>query len=284
MKSLRGFVLVGSALLSSGAFSDPVSQGNRYHLPRYYQGEIRAAQTYREAVVRKGWWFNRSDRLIILDVRDASEYKSGHPPYAYHFPFPRIYQDCLNNARSGDGGKCLDGRVNPPIEQDPEDLFLMVEAKFPDKSQRFATVCRTGARSVKAANVLSKPEKFICDANYAGSPGAYEECVEEYAGRGYTRVSNMWQGFVGQPKAGIKKQNGNRYVVGGSQVLADVTLDVGGSAKGFIAYDMDLNNDDQITSADSDGWAYHQGLPVSRRMHRKLMNEMVDAMGYYNLP
>ena len=264
-QGLRGFVLAGSVLLSTAPLAEVGVDGNRYYLPRYYQGEISAAQTFWEAVVKKVGWFNRSDRLVILDVRDATEYKRGHPPLAYHFPYPRIYRDCINDARSEDGGSCTEGTVNPPIEQDPEDLFLMVEETFPDKSQRFVTVCRTGYRSVLAANVLSKPEKFICDAKHPVGSRAHAQCVVAYTGRGYNSVLNMWPGFVGLPKAGIEKRNGVRYVIGDPQDLADIPLDDRPPAKGFVAYDLDLDNDNDITAADKDGWRYRkEPVPLMR--------------------
>ena len=282
---LKGLTLASSVSLSCTVFAaeEGESDGNRYYLERYYLGEISAAQTIMEAVVKKGKWTERSDKLIILDVRDATEYKLGHPEGAYHFPYPRIYRECVNDARPEDGGGCSEGTVQS-YSQDPEDLFNMVEEKFPNKSQRLATLCRTGFRSVLAANILAKPEKVMCDLKYSDDSDALAQCQSEYAGRGYTRVSNIWTGFVGQPMAGIVSESGVRYVVGDDQTLKDLTLPDGSAAKGFIAYDLDLNNDEAITDADKDGWRYHQGLPYDTRLLRKLKNEMVDAMGYYDLP
>ena len=282
---LNGLAITGTILLSNSVFAveEGGSDGNRYYLDRYYLGEISSAQAFMEAVVKKGKWTDRSDKLIILDVRDATEYKLGHPEGAYHFPYPRIYRECVNDSRPEDGGGCSEGTIQS-YSQDPEDLFNMVEEEFPNKSQRFATLCRTGFRSVLTANILSKPEKAICDLKYSGDPAALAQCQSDYTGRGYTRVSNIWQGFVGQPMAGIVSQSGTRYVVGDDQTLQDLTLPDGSAAKGFIAFDLDLNNDETITAADKDGWRYHQGLPYDTRLLPKLKNEMVDAMGYYNLP
>lgn len=282
---LNGVTIVGSILCSSSIFAveEGESNGNRYYLERYYLGEISAAQTFMEAVVKQGKWTDRSDELIILDVRDATEYKLGHPEGAYHFPYPRIYRKCVNDTRPEDGGGCNEG-TEYSVAQDPEDLFLMVEKKFPNKSQRFATLCRTGFRSVLAANILSKPEKYMCDLKYSDDDAALMACQTEYAGRGYTRVSNIWQGFVGQPMAGIISQSGVRYVVGEDQTLQDLTLPDGSAAKGFVAFDLDLDNDEAITAADKDGWRYHQGLPYDTRLLPKLKNEMVDADGYYDRP
>jgi rhodanese-related sulfurtransferase len=272
-------------LLSCSAIAaeEGESDGNRYYLERYYLGEISSAQTFMEAIVKRGKWSDSSDELTILDVRDATEYKLGHPEGAYHFPYPRIYRECVNDTRPEDGGGCNEGTVSQ-VRQDPEDLFLMVEETFPDKSQRLATLCRTGFRSVLAANILAKPEQYMCDLKYSDDEAALLACQTEYAGRGYTRVSNIWQGFVGQPMAGIISQDGVRYVVGDDQTLQDLTLPDGSAAKGFIAFDLDLNNDEAITAADKDGWRYHQGLPYDTRMLPKLINEAVDAGGYYDKP
>jgi len=282
---LTGFAIASSMLLSCSAIAaeEGESDGNRYYLERYYLGEISSAQTFMEAIVKRGKWSDSSDELTILDVRDATEYKLGHPEGAYHFPYPRIYRECVNDTRPEDGGGCNEGTVSQ-VRQDPEDLFLMVEETFPDKSQRLATLCRTGFRSVLAANILAKPEQYMCDLKYSDDEAALLACQTEYAGRGYTRVSNIWQGFVGQPMAGIISQDGVRYVVGDDQTLQDLTLPDGSAAKGFIAFDLDLNNDEAITAADKDGWRYHQGLPYDTRMLPKLINEAVDAGGYYDKP
>lgn len=296
-------VLACSVGISVNAQAEGESDGNRYFLERYYEGEISAAKAYLDAVLKKskrsydkddddddGWWSRyykkkKSKKLIILDVRDATEYKTGHPEGAYHFPYPRIYRECVNDARPEDGGGCTDGTVpESTVLQDPEDLFLMVEHKFPNKSQRFATLCRTGFRSVLAANILSKPEVVICDLNYSSDLDAYANCQAEYDGRGYDYVSNIWQGFVGQPLSGIVSQDGVRYVVGDNQTLADVTLADGTPAKGFVAYDLDLNNDDTISAEDKDGWRYHQDLPYVEGLRRKLRNYEVYLDGYYDLP
>ena len=66
--------------------------------------------------------------------------------------------------------------------------------------------------------------------------------------------------------------------------VADLTLPDSTAAKGFIAYDLDLKNDEQITAADKDGWRYHQGLPYDTRLLRKLINGAVDADGFYDMP
>ena len=83
-------------------------------------------------------------------------------------------------------------------------------------------------------------------------------------------------------RCGLKIQR--QLAAGFDQPLTDVTLGDGTSAKGFIAYDLDLDNDGVITAADKDGWRYHQALPYDTRLLRKLKNAEVDAAGYYDLP
>ncbi|MCU7931516.1 MAG: rhodanese-like domain-containing protein [Candidatus Thiodiazotropha sp. (ex Codakia rugifera)] len=264
------------------------SDGNRYYLQRYYLEDISAAKAYlgmlgkhqdkdREKHEEKKHDF---DKLTIIDVRDATEYRMGHPKKAIHMPYPRIYRECVDNLRTEDGA-CSAGTVYQ-VRQDPESLFLQIEEKIEDKATPIATLCRTGFRSVLAANILSKPTT-LCDLKaYTGVE--YDQCITTYQGRGYENVSNIWQGFVGQPMAGIVSTGGNRFVVGDDQILADLILNDGSSAKGFVAFDLDLNNDGAIGANDKDGWRYHQGLPYNTKLQKKRINSEVDAMGYYDLP
>ncbi|MCU7884983.1 MAG: rhodanese-like domain-containing protein [Candidatus Thiodiazotropha sp. (ex Lucinoma annulata)] len=264
------------------------SDGNRYYLQRYYLEDISAAKAYlgmlgkhqgkdREKHEEKKHDF---DKLTIIDVRDATEYRMGHPKKAIHMPYPRIYRECVDDLRTEDGA-CSTGTVYQ-VGQDPESLFLQIEDKIEDKATPIATLCRTGFRSVLAANILSKPTT-LCDLKaYTGAE--YDQCITTYQGRGYENVSNIWQGFVGQPMAGIVSTGGNRYVVGDDQILTDLILNDGSSAKGFVAFDLDLNNDGAIGANDKDGWRYHQGLPYDTKLQRKRINSVVDAMGYYDLP
>lgn len=246
--------------------------GNRYLYERFYASEMSAAQAFLETVVKQGRFTNRADKLVIVDVRDATEYKYGHPDGAYHVPFPRVYQECNNNPddpddtvlRTEDGGSCLYGRVSQ-VTMSPEDFFLAVEALFPDKSQRLALLCRTGSRSVRGGNILSAPEVYL-------GPG--------YAGRGYSRVYNIWQGFVGQPMAPVHASTGR--VIGPEDDVITVNLDQGETAFGFQAYKLDLNSDGVVDINDNDGWRYHQGLPYDTRMLPRLLNDSV--MVYYDMP
>ncbi|MCM8855776.1 MAG: rhodanese-like domain-containing protein [Candidatus Thiodiazotropha sp.] len=87
------------------------SDGNRYYLQRYYLEDISAAKAYlgmlgkhqdkdREKHEEKKHDF---DKLTIIDVSDATEYRMGHPKKAIHMPYPRIYRECVDNLRTEDG-------------------------------------------------------------------------------------------------------------------------------------------------------------------------------------
>ncbi|MDH5369631.1 MAG: hypothetical protein OEW99_06380, partial [Gammaproteobacteria bacterium] len=87
------------------------------------------------------------------------EYGAGHPDKSLNIPFPHIHS---RPNREGYVG------------QNPEQFVSDVIAAFPDRSTPILTLCRTGYRSVLAANLL--------------------------ADAGYTNVRNIWQGFVGNHK------------------------------------------------------------------------------------
>ena len=153
---LKGYIIL--ALLTS---FNVYAEGNRYDLPRNYHSEISAAKAYiltnhDKGNVEKAEFAN----AVIIDVRTVEEYGAGHPPKAYNIPFPHIHS-----------------RPNHPdiyIAQDPVQFVNDVMAAFPDRSTPILTLCRTGYRSVLAANLL--------------------------ADAGYTNVRNIWQGFVGNTK------------------------------------------------------------------------------------
>lgn len=252
--------------------------GNRYFYERYYAGEMSVSQAYVEAIVKRGpghgHGHGRNGRLTLVDVRDATEYRMGHPEGAQHVPFPRVYQSCKTNPaqpadpvlRSEDGGSCLYGAVaNSTVSMTPEQFFLAMEALYPDKSTRIGLLCRTGSRSVRAGNILAHPEKFVGPA---------------YAGRGYANVYNIWQGFVGQPVPPVHASTGR--VLGASAEVTAVSLDGGATAQGFVAYKLDLNNDGVVDIKDNDGWRYHHALPYEERMTPRQLN--ATAWPYYMQP
>ncbi len=159
--------------------ADTPLPANRYDLPRNYESEISAAEAYLNAIgLRSRWGKEHGDRRdhdndgrrpVIVDVRSISEYVAGHPEGAYNIPYPFINQDCTTHAPDG---ACTS--AGPKIPQTDEALVNAVMAAVPDKDTPIYTLCRTGHRSVLAANVLTAA--------------------------GYTHVRNIWQGFVGQTK------------------------------------------------------------------------------------
>lgn len=154
---------------------------NRSGLCGYYHSEISPAEAYLKAVLRGGERDGDEEhgrRAVILDVRSIPEYVAGHPRRAYNVPYPYIHQECNADGRTVDGA-CKTGKV-AEIAQDPAEFVAYVESIVPDKDTPIYTLCRTGVRSVGAANVLT-------DA-------------------GYTQVRNIWEGFVGINLTAPKKQ------------------------------------------------------------------------------
>jgi len=155
---------------------------NRSGLCGYYHSEISPAEAYLDTVVNRSKWGphfkHRHKQPVILDVRSISEHLAGHPAHAFNVPYPYIQQECNADGRTVDGA-CKTGKVSE-IAQVPEDFVDYVKRIIPNKSTPIYTLCRTGVRSVGAANVLT-------DA-------------------GYTNVRNIWEGFVGINLTAPKKQ------------------------------------------------------------------------------
>ena len=174
------FALTFSAVYSGSALADeppcPFYE-NRSGLCGYYASEISPAQAFVDTVVKRGKWTNPSKRPVILDVRSTPEYREGHPEHALNVPYPYIYQECDDKGRTPDGA-CIKSIAQVP--QSNEDFLRYVERAVPNKNTPIYTLCRTGVRSVGAANVLT-------DA-------------------GYTNVRNIWEGFVGINLTAPKKQ------------------------------------------------------------------------------
>jgi rhodanese-related sulfurtransferase len=145
---------------------------NRRGICGDYLSEISPAEAFLDTVVNRGKWSSPSQRPVIIDVRSTPEYKAGHPEHAYNVPSPFIYQYC--NAQD-DGvnrtpdGACISG--GDRIAQPGTEFVSYVESIIPDKDTPIYTMCRTGVRSVGAAELLKNA--------------------------GYTHVRNIWEGFVG---------------------------------------------------------------------------------------
>lgn len=181
------FALTFSTVYSGSALADeppcPFYE-NRSGLCGYYASEISPAQAFVDTVVKRGKWTKPSKRPVILDVRSTPEYRAGHPEHAFNVPYPYIHQTCTDAGRSPDGAcksvqKDSDNN-NIEVPQDPDAFVRYVESIIPNKNTPIYTLCRTGVRSVGAANVLT-------DA-------------------GYTNVRNIWEGFVGINLTAPKKQ------------------------------------------------------------------------------
>jgi rhodanese-related sulfurtransferase len=133
-----------------------------------YHSQISSAEAFLHTVVKRGKWTDRSRQAVILDVRSTPEYKAGHPEGSYNVPYPFIYQYCDEAGRHPDGA-CINGGDREP--QDPVAFVTYVQNIIRDKDTPIYTLCRTGVRSVGAANLLKEA--------------------------GYTEVRNIWEGFVG---------------------------------------------------------------------------------------
>jgi rhodanese-related sulfurtransferase len=133
-----------------------------------YHSEISPAEAFVNTVVKRGNWSNPSQQPVILDVRSLGEYKAGHPELAINAPWPYIQQTCDAQGRTVDGA-CK--KSISQLAQNVDDFVNFVRTKVPNKDTPIYTLCRTGVRSVGAANLLT-------DA-------------------GYTNVRNVWEGFWG---------------------------------------------------------------------------------------
>lgn len=141
---------------------------NRSGLCGDYHSEISPAEAFVDTIVMRGKWSDPTQQPVIIDVRSTPEYKAGHPELAINVPYPYLYQYCDTKGRTADGA-CF--KSTAQIAQSDEDFVRYVESVVPDKDTPIYTLCRTGVRSVGAANLLT-------DA-------------------GYTHVRNIWEGFVG---------------------------------------------------------------------------------------
>jgi rhodanese-related sulfurtransferase len=162
--------------------------GNRYGLPQIYNSEISVAEAYTLTTRDRGHKRKHpSAGAVIIDVRRVSEHVDGHPPGSYSIPFPHVdgspnepndSTGYIGYDLSGDPDICFvpgcDDDTNNDGTLNPDDFVSYVESLFPDKDQPILTLCRTGYRSVQAANLLSRA--------------------------GYSDVRNIWEGYVGQPK------------------------------------------------------------------------------------
>ena len=233
-------VTLCSAAVLLGACSTAVlAEGNRYNFERFYHSEISAAQAYLEMKRSKydedddyddddyEKSHKRSKRAVLVDVRSMEEYAAGHPKKSYNIPYPRVCSGC---------------------DPQPEAAFYweVYDTLNGDTDRLIMTLCRTGARSVRAGNILANPSAYGID------------------GPEFTNVRNIWEGFVGQYK----------YAYAGGTILLDTngvpfSLDLDNSG------DMDVDTADVFlerkdSNPDKDGWRNFQGLPWTTKIRKKL--------------
>ena len=236
---------------------------------RFYTADISAARVYLSTQRPV------NQRMVIIDVRDATEYRLGHPEGARHLPYPRVYQACEAHPfgaqqaqlRSDDGSLCRYGVVKDSVVTvSPVDFFQAAQEVLPYQDAPVAVLCRTGACAVEAANLLARPEKML---------GA------TYLGKGYREVYVVQEGFVGEPITAHDASSGRAATLDKKNEKLD--LEVGKVAiYGAVTLAQDVNNDGKITMADYNGWRNFLGLPYVVSMHTSLLSEL--ARPYYDKP
>lgn len=236
---------------------------------RHYVADISAARAY------VGTQRPAHQRMTIIDVRDATEYRLGHPEGARHMPYPRVYQACEAHPfgaaqaqiRSDDGSVCRYGVVKgSTVSSSAADLFNAAQAALPYKDVPIAVLCSTGACAAVAANLLARPESALGQA---------------YAGKGYTEVYVIQEGFVGEPVVARDMATGRVASLDKKGDKLGVEM---GKAKAYGVQPLaqDVNNDGKITEADYSGWRNFLGLPYVVSMHANLLSDA--AQPYYDQP
>jgi len=174
---------------------------NRSGICGDYASEISPAEAFLDTVVKRGKWSRPSLKPVIIDVRSTPEYKAGHPEHAYNVPSPFIYQYCDPMKGRRPDGACVAGLPSGDVRipQPGADFVSYVESIIPDKETPIYTMCRTGVRSVGAAELLKLA--------------------------GYTHVRNIWEGFVGvYLTAPFQDFDGTNYVEGPVDLNHDGSL------------------------------------------------------------
>ena len=157
-------IVATCCLLPLSVFADG-DDGNRYNLERKYNSEISASAAYLATNTPRGFGKGKNS-AVIIDVRTIEEYVGGHPPGAYSIPYPHINNRQCANPES----PCHDTYIG----QDDDAFVEAIDALGLPKDTQIITMCRTGYRSVGAANLLALA--------------------------GYKNVQNMWEGFKGNLK------------------------------------------------------------------------------------
>jgi rhodanese-related sulfurtransferase len=160
------------------------------------------------------------NEAVLVDVRTRREYAAGHPERSYNIPYPRI-----------DTG----------YNQDPSVFYWEVYNNVNGNTDRpVLTLCRTGSRSIDAANILADPQNTANDPRRVAVPG----------GIPFTNVRNIWEGFVGR----------ELYAFISGVPDPDIPLDLNND--GFINQDTaDVYAHTADANPDKDGWRNFQHLP-----------------------
>lgn len=240
-----------------------------YAPQRQYAADISAARAY------VGTQLPVSQRMALIDVRDATEYRLGHPEGARHLPFPRVYQPCQPHPsgapeaqiRSDDGSQCRYGAVaGAEVRQSAQAFWQAAQTALPYKDAPVAVLCRTGACAVDAANVLARPDLWVDKA---------------LQGQGYQAVYVIQEGFVGEPMAARDSASGQLLSTDpkGRQWHSGSTQPALYSVQ---PVPWDVNQDGKITPADYSGWRYFLGLPYVLSMPHSLRSDVAEP--FYDKP
>lgn len=167
-----------AAGLVLGLSTSASAEGNRYGKDRLYHSDISASEAFVLTHHDRGNVSGDEDaNAVLIDVRSIPEYVAGHPDKALNIPYPRIHPS-IDATLSAEDKKTL--------------LLEAVQAAIPDKNTPIFTLCKTGSRSVDAANILAEA--------------------------GYTNVRNIWEGFVGRLKTDT---SGNTLDLNNNGVVGD---------------------------------------------------------------
>lgn len=241
-KTLAAFSLAASLASNSYVLAQEVGDGNRYNRDRFYHSEISNSEAYLAMM---------QNAAVILDVRTLREYSAGHPERAYNIPYPLI---------TNDSAPLQDSR----IVQDPDvfywEVYRIVKGKL---DTPLVTVCRTGSRSIAAANILA-------------TGGAMINGEFVHFGEPFTNVRNHWPGFVGQ----------YLYAFDGGTIALDegkpIPLDLDND--GMLNLDAaDIFSHTTDKNPDKDGWRNFGDLPFSTQIRRPLayMNDVSLYAPYF---
>ena len=236
---------------------------------RYYVADMSAARAY------VGTQLPVSQRINLLDVRDATEYRLGHPEGARHLPFPRIYQQCQPHPsgapqaqiRSDDGSVCRYGVVQgSEVRMSAADFWKSVQEVLPYKDAPVAVLCRTGACAADVANLMARPDLFV---------------DKGLVGLGYKEVYAIKEGFVGEPMPAVDPSSGKQLSV--EKKAEKLKLENASSVfYGSTPVALDVNQDGKITQQDWGGWRNFLGLPYVVSMQPNLLS--TAAQDYYDKP